>query len=207
MKRPLILLVGLTLVGAACGVALSAASPLGNQILGVFEASDDVPERVHRVASVDAGKWELKSYANQRGDKCIRQTVPGEGVGMTCLDPATMFADGRRVLVMPGARQRGDEGARLTWDNMWLYGFVSADVAALEVVNMDCSIEKIAFDDEGAFMHIVSATAIERGAIPHKVLARNQAGAVIYERNVRIGLPDNGKRAGLGEPRPKPECA
>jgi hypothetical protein len=206
MRRAIVVFGILVLMGVAVGTALSAASPLAEELASLLRPSDDESAEVHTVATVEGEEWALGSYASERGNKCIRQTVPGEGTGITCMDPAVMFRDGD-VLVMPGARQRSGTAPRLTWDNLWLQGFVSGRVATLQVVNTDCTVEEIPFDDDGAFMHVVDKTAITRESVPHKVIARDQIGKVIYEREISFGVPDNGKAAGLKAPRPKPECA
>ena len=61
-------------------------------------------------------------------------------------------------------------------------------------------------DDEGAFLHVVGARSIRRGVFPHRLVARNAAGAVIHDQDVAVGLPPNGREAGLSEPRPRAGC-
>ena len=207
MKRTSILLVALVLAGIATGVGASAISGVSaSDIAATLRPSNGEPGTLHRKVVVDGGEWALTSRANTKGETCISQSVPGEGIGTTCIDPARIFAGGRDVLVMPGARQNGNGG--LGWDNIWLHGFARPNVATLEVVNMDCSVESIGLDDEGAFMHIVNRAKIQSGSVPYKVIARNTSGDIVHEQDVSIliDVPYNAKRAGVAKPSPRAEC-
>jgi hypothetical protein len=173
----------------------------------VFERAPGSATRSHHSVSVDGGQWAMKSYKGKLGHKCVSQTVPGEGESTSCIEPSKMFADGREVLVFPGGRQKPGNSDRTSWHNLWLYGYASGRVASLQLVNVDCSVQTLALDGEHAFEHVVSRSDIEHGASPYKVVARDQGGAVIYERDVRISAPASAKAPGIPEPTPQADCA
>jgi hypothetical protein len=153
-------------------------------------------EKQHPSPRVDGQTWGLRSYENVGGDVCFSHDVPGELVGTGCIPRKKLFARGP-LMAYPGARQIPDAYRKSEWDNMWVYGAVHPQVANLQLINMDCSTESLQLDDDGAFNHVVGAAQIRAGLIPYKLIASDSAGQVVAQRTIRIGLPFNGKRAGL----------
>jgi len=171
-----------------------------------FAKAPGSEEVVHGVKNVDGGAWVSKSFRNVSGNLCLSQTVPGEAHGTSCTDAARMFADHRHIYVIVGARQKSGR-KRLTWDNLWLQGMASPSVRSLQLVNGDCTRAALTLGDDGAFLHVVSKSDIDRGQVPFKLEARDDAGDLLEERDVSVGLPKNGKEAGLKEPSLGTNCS
>jgi hypothetical protein len=163
-------------------------------------------EKQHPSPKVDGQTWGLRSYENVGGDVCFSHDVPGELVGTGCISRKKLFARGP-LMVYPGARQIAANYPKTEWDNMWVYGAVHPEVANLKLVNMNCSEESLQFDGDGVFNHVVGAAQIRERLIPYKLIATDSRGEVLAERTISIGLPRNGKAAGLEAPRPGRACS
>jgi hypothetical protein len=163
-------------------------------------------DKQHPSPRVDGQNWGLRSYDNVDGDVCLSHDVPGELVGTSCVPRKKLFASGP-LAAYPGARQIAADYPKTEWDNMWVYGAVHPQVATLRLVSMDCSTESLRFDDDGVFNHVVGAAQIRAGLIPYKLIASDSRGQVVAERTIAIGLPYNGKKAGLEAPRPGRACS
>ena len=196
---------------AAVAAALGSAAYSGNADRSASDPESSVPAagsaRVHHNVMTDGSEWRFESFRTVQGERCSRQRVPGEGVSVSCFDRAELFRrEGKEVLAFPGARQRAADHRRLQWDNLWINGWVSPRVASLDVLNMDCSVVAVPVDAEGAFMHVVGAADIRRGVVPYRLVAHGADGAVVHDQEVAVGLPPNGRDAGLREPRPDAAC-
>ena len=201
--------VALLVVGGAAAFGGTALSQNGDRSAVDPESSLRIPgsSTLHRSLSADGADWRYESFRTVRGERCSSQNVPGEGVAVTCFDRAELLArEGKEVLAFPGARQQSAPVRKLAWDNLWINGFVSGTVASLEVVNVDCSVVPVPFDDEGGFMHVVGSMGIRRGVVPYRLVARDSTGALVHDQDVRLGPPANGRAAGVKEVRPALGC-
>lgn len=173
---------------------------------GALRKAPNSVEKRHPSPSVDGQTWGLRSYENVGGDVGFSHDVPGELVGTGCIPRKKLFARGP-LMAYPGARQIAANYPKTEWDNMWLYGAVHPEVANLELVNMDCSTKSLQLDGEGVFNHVVGAAQIRERVIPYKLIASDARGQVLAERKILIGLPRNGKSAGLEAPRLGRACS
>ena len=210
-SRYALLAAAVALAVAATAAAVGGAAYPGNGDRSAADRESSVPAagsgRVHRSVTADGAEWRFESFRTSRGERCSRQRVPGEGVAVSCFDRAALFRrEQKEVLAFPGARQRAADHRKLEWDNLWINGWVSPRVESLEVVNMDCSVVAVPFDGEGAFMHVVGSASIRGGVVPYRLVARSADGAVVHDQEVSVGLPPNGREAGLSEPRPQAGC-
>lgn len=179
----------------------------GEQVRALAGVQAAGPKTTHAAPVVDGGVWTFQSFANGLGEFCFSRDVPSEGTGITCLSKRAQLFTGREVFAIHGARVISSPVRELEWDNMWVQGFVSPTVASLEVVNMDCSKTSIAFDADGAFLHVVSSEKIRRDQVPYRLIARSVTGAVVHEQDVDAGITPNASRAGLAAPKPRAACA
>jgi hypothetical protein len=163
-------------------------------------------ERIRASPRVDGQSWRLRTSRSARGDICLSQDVPGELVGTGCISSDKVFARGP-LYAIPGARQIPSDRPKTEWDNMWVYGVAHRSVARLELVNMDCSREKLPLDGDGVFNHVVGRAQVAAGMTPYKLIATDLQGHVIAERTVAIGLSHNAKTAGREVPRPAAACS
>jgi hypothetical protein len=159
-------------------------------------------------ASVDVGgeQWTLGTFKNTSNQLCLEGQLPGVGLSRSCLDPTTLFAEGRDIIAMPGASQISSPAPQLHWSKVWIYGFVSPAVARLTLVSLDCSEVEVPFDEGGAFLHVVAPADVARGVLPYKMVAQASDGSDVETRNVSLGLPANAKRAGVKAPQPAAGC-
>lgn len=178
-----------------------------SEAMDAVNAGQSENAELHRSVVVDGGEWRFASSRDAAGRSCVSNTVPGEGVGSGCIDTATLFQQSA-VVALPGARQRESfvNQGHLGWHNMWIYGFVRTDVTSLELINMDCSIEAVPFDNRGAFLHVVGFSEIRAGRVPFRMRARDAAGRPIYGDNVSINVPPTAQEAGIDKPSPGEDC-
>jgi hypothetical protein len=169
--------------------------------------ANGAPQRDHAVQRVDDATWRLGSFENTTGATCLEHEIPLEGVATGCLDLDRLFAERGDLIAMPGARQISSNARKLSWDNAWVYGFVTSRVASVELVRFDCTTTQLAIDDAGAFMYVASRAELARGSGPYKVLARDAKGDVVAEEPANVGLPANARSAGVDPPRPAASCA
>jgi hypothetical protein len=174
---------------------------------GALVKANGAPPKDHAVQRVDDGTWRLGSFKNTAGATCLEHEVPLEGVATGCLDLDRLFAERGDLIAMPGARQISSNTRKLSWDNAWVYGFVTARVASIELVRFDCTTKEVAIDDAGAFMYVASRAELARGSGPYKLLALDAKGDVLAEAPANVGLPANARKAGIDPPRPEASCA
>jgi hypothetical protein len=164
--------------------------------------------RLHVSTLVDRGTWTLRSYRNRNGQTCASHAIPGGGTAKVCppAGQADLLGD-RDLLAFPGARQIPAPGKEYTsWDNMWVYGLASPRVHAIELVNKDCSTIALDLDDARTFMHVVGKAEIMREQVPHRLVARDEAGRVVAEQGIEIGLPQRARELGLQPVLARPAC-
>jgi hypothetical protein len=111
---------------------------------GALVKANGAPPKDHAVQRVDDGTWRLGSFKNTAGATCLEHEVPLEGVATGCLDLDRLFAERGDLIAMPGARQISSNTRKLSWDNAWVYGFVTARVASIELVRFDCTTNEAA---------------------------------------------------------------
>lgn len=201
------LIAAMAFVGAAFSLDGTSARP-GPTAKELAEASRKAPgtkEKTHPSPRVGGQTWRLRSYTNVAKELCLSHDVPGELVGTGCIPTDKLFVDGP-IYALPGARQEPVGYAKTEWDSQWVYGLAHPDVAALTLVNMDCSTQDLALDEDGAFNHVVGNEKIKNGELMYKLIARDSAGQTIGERIVAIGLSYHAKKAGLKPPSPKAAC-
>jgi hypothetical protein len=75
------------------------------------------PVVLHQPTHAPGKGWLVKTWPNREGQTCWAEVIPGEGQGMSCLDPAKIFSKGAIHLYV-GSRQ--DEGDFTHWDNAWV---------------------------------------------------------------------------------------
>jgi hypothetical protein len=196
-------LVLLITVGTVATIGVSSAVGHSEPVItpGVVTSSGD--DRVHRTIAVDGATWKLRSFHDTAGRRCIAQDIAESDVSIACLAEVPQDVP---VMAFPGARQSSSLVPKRQWDQVWVRGIVLSEVERLEVVNTDCSVVAVPFGDSGAFMHVTSRDDILRGVSPYRLIARDNAGKPIWNQIVLVGLPQNGKAAGLDEPSAAPEC-
>jgi hypothetical protein len=212
MKRAILISLGVGIVAMAfAGIALSLGGanarrgPTPEQAAEAMRKAPGTEEKAHAAPRVDGQTWELRSYANVRGEVCLSHDVPGELVGTGCIAADRLFRRGP-LYAIHGARQ--DPGWSTTeWANQWVYGIAHPDVRTLTLVNIDCSTQELSLDQDGAFNHAVGREQIKNGEQPYKLVARASGGAVLAQRILLVGLTRNAKDAGLEAPRPKRACS
>lgn len=198
--------VGLLVVVAAAAASVAAVGVSSSGGLAHLMRPATKVES-HPPVVVDNETWNIKTFKNEAGDLCTEQNVPGEADTTQCASRDRIFADGRVFLAFPGARQTSDAKPKLHWDNVWIHGFALARVATLTLVNTDCSSVPVSVGTDGAFLYVASRADVHRGRLPAKMIARDDAGKSIGQQDVLLGLPANGKKAGLPQPHAEASCA
>lgn len=200
----------LTFVGVVVAAVFGGFAQSGEQTpraqLAAADRNPGAPVQSRAAVTVDGERWTLGTYSNAAKQFCAERRMPGVGVGRGCVDTDVLFADGRELVALPGGSQADVPTPQTRWDKMWIYGFVSPKVATLHLVTTDCSEREVAFDSEGAFLHVVPRQDIARGIVPWRMLARASDGSLIEERNVSLGLSANAKKAGMAAPAPAGSC-
>lgn len=209
MRRLLFMAVlgGLVIVGGTFAASTFSGGSGDAMPPGAFAKANGAPPQDHAVQRVDDGTWRLGSFRNTAGATCLEHEVPLEGVATGCLDLDRLFAERGDLIALPGARQISGSTKKLSWDNSWVYGFVSSRVASVELVAFDCTTKELAIDDAGAFMYVASRAELARGSGPYKLLARDANGDVLAEATANVGLPANARKAGIDPPRAEASCA
>jgi hypothetical protein len=164
------------------GVAWSQAVGRAGPPLNLEHAT---AERLHHSVNVGETRWTLKTFTNTDGRLCVRRTATGKDSSGTCVDPGVLATRG--VLVMPGASQ-DPEKADGKWDNQWVWGLASRAVSTVELLSTDCSTRALELVD-GTFMYVVPQAAIEVGAVPYRVTARNAAGIIVFSKVIALAPP------------------
>ncbi len=129
--------------------------------------------REHFPTFVDGGRWSLRSFENQIGEVCAGENHPGGGQGLACRDPETMFAD--RPLVYFSGKQRLSPDTA-SWDNAWVWGWTSPDVARLELRLSNCTRLPLAINNERLFFHVIGKGLLLQGVTPAQIIAYNALG-------------------------------
>lgn len=197
---------GLVIAATFVGFARSDEPEPGAK-LTFIDRPAHIPLESRASVDVGGGQWTLGTFKNASNQLCVERQLPGVGLSRGCLDPETLFADGRDIVALPGASQVSAATPQLYWSKVWIYGFVSPRVAQLKLVSLDCSQVEVPFDAGGAFLHVVPPVDVARGVLPYKMVAQASDGATVETRGVSLGLPANAKRAGLAAPMPAADCA
>lgn len=207
-SRQVALVLVLLFAGIAGTAALASVADLGSgeNLDPAALTAKRGPVEHHRSTEINNSQMVLRGYMNAAGQRCLEQDVAGEGVGAACIHPTDMFK-GREVFVTYGGRQATAKTKKFTWDSVWVQGIVSPRVKSLELLDTDCTVRDLAFDERGVFLHAAGRADIARGVVPFKLVAHDGDGHVIHEQTVLVGLPKNGKEAGLSEPKASSECA
>lgn len=168
-------------------------------------APSSVP--VSRGRTLVAGElWSLTTYENSAGEFCWGISLPGEGQGMSCRDRSELFASSP-VWATWGARQ-SVQSAATEWDSVWVEGFVIQSVASVEVVNTDCSRARIAIDDAGVFLQIITRATLAANKWPYEVLAYDTQRRLLGRRQLHITAPQTHATevAHVAAPEPRTNC-
>ena len=203
MKRTLIVVVTLGAILAAGTVALAAIRGGNDNPADTAAQDPNLPGKLHRAVKLPDGDWRLRGYKNTTGTTCLAQDIPQGGTGTTCGEPARLL-NGHDIYANFGGRQLDSQ---LGWDNLFVYGYVSQRVQSLDLVNLDCSVSRVPYDEDGAFMYVAGQDAIAKGVEPYRLVARDRGGQIIEERVVKTGLPANAIAAGRPNPVASSECA
>jgi hypothetical protein len=192
--------IALLSLASAYAVA-QAVTGSGSTIIGSDRpkkaVAPDSPITIHGRTVVDGAEWMVKTYHNVDGQLCVVQTVPGEGEGGTCLEESTLFARGP-ILLFSGSRQ--NEGNTQTWDNAWVWGFVSPSVTNLDLVSTNCTKIPLHVDSQGVFLHVVASGPLHRGDWPYKIVAEGLAGEIIASEVVKLRDPSTSVLGGTSTP-------
>ncbi|HEX5246988.1 MAG TPA: hypothetical protein VFW41_07640 [Gaiellaceae bacterium] len=162
----------------------------------------------HEVSTSDGvDTWSSGTYTDVVGERCRQLDIPAGGISDTCIAPTKVFPAGEQLYVQIGSRQKTAPYAETQWDDIWVDGYASQQVARLQLVNTDCSVKDLPLTGDGAFLSVTGRDDIVRGIVPYKLVARDATGAVLEEKNVLQPLPPNGVKAGLTAPSPAASCA
>jgi hypothetical protein len=154
-------------------------------------ANGETP-REHARRVVDGKTWSIKTFTNEGGQLCAGERVVGisgaVGQGLTCRDPATLFANGPLVFFV-GRQRAADAGPH--WDNIWVWGWAAETVSDVELVMSDCSRIALRIDRARLFFHVVNAAQARRDVAPIRIVA-DTAGREIVAKTILIRDPLSG---------------
>jgi hypothetical protein len=147
---------------------------------------------VHRPAHAPGEGWMVKTWPNRQGQTCFAEVIPGEGQGMSCLDPQKIFSK-NAIHPEVGSRQTGHDITQ--WDNAWVWGFAKKPIAHVQLVLRDCTIRDLPVDAGGVFNDVEGPDTLHAGAWPYKLIGLDEAGTVIARAEVVFGPPPHGATA------------
>jgi hypothetical protein len=145
---------------------------------------------LHRPTHAPGEGWVVKTYPNREGQTCWAEVIPGEGQGMSCLDPGKIFS---KNAIHPYVGARQTEGDLTRWDNAWVWGFAKKPITHVQLVLTDCTVRELPVDADGVFADVEGADTLHAGAWPYKLLGLDEAGTMIATANVRLGPPGTGQ--------------
>jgi hypothetical protein len=201
------------LVGVLASAAILANAALSSRHgtppsfagMGQIAPGATVTHEISTSDGVDA--WNSGAYTDVVGERCRQLDVPAGGISDTCIAPAKMFPAGQQLYVQIGSRQKTAPYPETQWDDIWVDGYATHQVASLQLVNTDCSVKDLPLSSDGAFLSVTGSSDIVRGVVPYKLVARDASGALLEEKNVLLPLPPNGVKAGLTAPTAAAACA
>jgi hypothetical protein len=203
-----ILLIGVvTSAAILANAAVSSrhATPPSFAGMGQIAPGATVKQEVSASDGVDS--WNTGTYTDVAGERCTQQSFPEGGTSAACIAPAKMFANGQQLYTRIGARQKTATYAETQWDDIWVNGYATKEVASLQLISTDCSVKNLPLSSDGAFLSVTGHSDISRGIVPYKLVARDASGAVVEVKSVSAPLPPNGVKAGLTPPTPGAACA
>ncbi len=170
--------VGAVFIVVAAAVSRGESSPQRPALSASHEVQNTIPALGVKISEhfptfVDGGRWSLTSFKNQIGEVCAGENHPGGGQSLACRDPETMFAD--RSLVYFSGKQRLSPDAA-SWDNAWVWGWASPDVARLELRLSNCTRLPLAINNERLFFYVIGKGLLSQGVTPAQIIAYNAPG-------------------------------
>ncbi|MGD0715996.1 MAG: hypothetical protein ABSB24_17705 [Gaiellaceae bacterium] len=203
-----ILLVGVVVSAAIlANAALSSRHGTPPNFVGMGQIAPGATVHPEISTSDGVDSWSSGSYTDVAGERCTQENIPAGGLSDTCIAPAKMFPAGQQLYVQVGARQKTAPYPKTQWDDIWVNGYATQQVASLQLVSTDCSVQDLPLSSDGAFLSVTGRSDIVRGVVPYKLIARNASGAVLEETDVSAPLPPNGVKAGLTTPTAAAACA
>src|SRR5438128_2257556 len=150
--------------------------------------------------------WMVKTWRNREGRTCWAEVVPGEGQGMSCLDPQNMFS---KNAIHPYVGSRQTEGDFTQWGNAWVWGFAEKPITHVQLVLTDCTVRDLPVDADGVFADVEGPETLHAGAWPYKVVGLTVGGHVVATAEVRLGPPPTAqaRAQGITAPAVPPRCA
>ena len=227
----------LRLAGAAALLAVIVAMPafgIGERIVNQFDAAP-LPEAAQKQTGVAARAFSettydgfltaVDLYKDTKGRTCLASRFgtrsDGTGVQYECFYDYELFQgprpdDPRQPIDIfgPASAQepnRVDYDAT-NWDKMWFYGLTVPDVVRVTVVMTDCSkrpvqLDAQRFEGKGVFLYVVARRDLRARVWPHKLVAEDATGAVIYDKPIPgIAVPTTPEALEQGTRRPQPQA-
>jgi len=157
-----------------------------------LRSAPGAPVLVHRPAHAPGEGWMIKTWSNREGQTCFAEVIPGEGQGMSCLNPQKIFS---KDAIHPevGSRQTGHDITQ--WDNAWVWGFAEKPITHIQLVLRDCVIRDLPVDANGVFLDVEGPDTLHAGAWPYKLIGLDDAGTAIAKTTVVFGPPPHGTTA------------
>lgn len=203
-----VLVVGvLTSAAILSGAALSSRHGTPASFAGMGQIASGASVQHELTTSDGVDSWSSGTYTDVVGQRCTQLDIPAGGMSDTCIPSTRMFPDGQQLYVQVGSRQKTAPYPETQWDDIWVDGYATQQIASLQLVNTDCSVKDLPLSADGAFLSVTGYSDIVRGVVPYRLVARDASGAVLEEKNVLQPLPPNGVKAGLTAPTPAAACA
>jgi hypothetical protein len=210
--RRVLVIALLAAVGGTIGLVLATRASTGVPPPPVLPPPPDLRPApgaqiaLHRPTHAPGEGWVFKTYPNREGQTCWAEVIPGEGQGMSCLDPARIFSKGAIHLYV-GSRQA--EGDFTHWDNAWVWGFAKKPITHVQLVLRDCTVRDLPVDAGRIFADVEGPDTLHPGAWPYKLIGLDSAGTVVATKKVPFGPPGTAqaRARGITAPPVPPRCA
>jgi hypothetical protein len=191
----------LVAAGVATGLILANRGTTSDRPPPVLPPPPDLrpvpgaPLVIHRPAHAPGEGWMVKTWPNRQGQTCFAEVIPGEGQGMSCLDPQKIFS---KNAIHPEVGSRQAEGDFTHWDNAWVWGFAEKPITHVQLVLRDCTARDLPVDAEGVFSDVEGPDTLHAGAWPYKLVGMDEAGTIIATAKVVFGPPETAQARAQG---------
>jgi hypothetical protein len=114
----------------------------------------------HNRTSFRGQTWAVLVYRAKGGYLCLGEEVPGEGIGVECKPPATLF---RHQPVFATWSAHGSPGGK-SWDVIWFFGITKSFVSSLDLYAKKKRLGRIPMDRDHVFLAVLPNQRTHRGA-------------------------------------------